>query len=90
MVRVGGMTYSCTPGAPNGQRISDMRLDGKPLKADATYKVAGWASVAENVSGTPIWDVMETYFRAHPVIQPRQPNRPSLIGVTSNSGLAEA
>ncbi|HZX29531.1 MAG TPA: thiosulfohydrolase SoxB [Telluria sp.] len=90
MVRVGGMTYSCTPGAPNGQRISDMRLDGKPLKADATYKVAGWASVAEKVSGTPIWDVMETYFRAHPVIQPRQPNRPSLIGVTSNSGLAEA
>jgi len=89
MVRVGGMTYTCTPGAPNGQRISDMRLDGKPLKADAVYKVAGWASVAENVSGTPIWEVMETYLRAHPVIKPRQPNRPTLLGVARNPGLAE-
>ena len=30
MVRVGGLTYTCTPGESMGKRISDMRLAGKP------------------------------------------------------------
>ncbi len=29
MVRVGGLTYTCTPGASMGQRITDMRLGGQ-------------------------------------------------------------
>ena len=33
MVRVGGLTYTCTPGEPMGKRITDMRLDGKPIDA---------------------------------------------------------
>jgi sulfur-oxidizing protein SoxB len=47
MVRVGGLTYTCTPGEKMGSRISDMRLKGKPIEAGKTYKVAGWAPVAE-------------------------------------------
>ncbi|HEY6513013.1 MAG TPA: thiosulfohydrolase SoxB, partial [Burkholderiaceae bacterium] len=47
MVRVGGLTYSITPGAAMGARIGDMRLNGRPIEADKKYKVAGWAPVAE-------------------------------------------
>ncbi len=47
MVRVGGLEYTCEPNAAMGQRIQDMRLNGKLLDADKTYKVAGWAPVSE-------------------------------------------
>ena len=36
-----------------GARISDMRLNGKPIEADKTYKVAGWAPVAEEARNAP-------------------------------------
>ena len=88
MVRVGGMQYSVTPNAASGQRIGNMTLNGKPVQADKTYKVAGWAPVAEGASGTPIWDVMETYLRAHPVIKARKPNQPSVVGMAGNPGIA--
>ena len=51
MVRVGGMTYACDPQAKIGQRISDMRLGGRPMDAGTRYKVAGWAPVAEGAAG---------------------------------------
>jgi sulfur-oxidizing protein SoxB len=88
MVRVGGLTYRCAPEAPMGTRIDDLRLRGKPLEADRVYKVGGWASVAENASGPPIWDVVETWLRAHRSVAPRRPYRPALVGVQGNAGLA--
>ena len=87
MVRVGGLEYACTPGAPAGARISAMRLDGKPIEAAKTYKVAGWAPVAEGAKGEPIWDVVETWLRDRKVVAPRRLNRPTLIGVDGNPGL---
>ena len=87
MVRVGGLEYSCAPGEKAGARISGMRLKGKPIEADKTYKVAGWAPVAEGVTGEPIWNVVETYLRDQKVIQARTPNQPRLIGVDRNPGL---
>jgi sulfur-oxidizing protein SoxB len=36
-----------------GSRISDMRLKGKPIEAGKTYKVAGWAPVAEEAKSLP-------------------------------------
>jgi sulfur-oxidizing protein SoxB len=33
-----------------GARITDMRLARKPVDAGKTYKVAGWAPVAEEAS----------------------------------------
>ena len=60
MVRVGGLQYTMTPGATMGSRISDMRLNGKPIEADKTYKVAGWAPVAEeakNAGNKPVWEL---------------------------------
>ncbi len=91
MVRVGGMTYTCTPGAVTGQRISDMRLAGKPLDSAKTYKVAGWAPVSEDAKaagGVPIWDLMSTYLKAAKVVAPRKLNLPRLVGVDGNPGMA--
>ena len=88
MVRVGGMTYACTPGEKIGSRISDMRLAGKPIEANKTYKVAGWAPVAQGASGEPIWDVVSRYLRDRKTIPPLKLNQPRLIGVKGNSGIA--
>jgi sulfur-oxidizing protein SoxB len=80
MVRVGGMTYACNPGAGIGARISDMRLAGKPMQADARYKVAGWAPVAEGASGEPVWEVAARYLRARRTVRPLDPAVPRLTG----------
>jgi len=87
MVRVGGMTYALEPGASIGKRISDLRLDGKPLQATRRYKVAGWAPVAEGIKGEPIWDVVSRHLRAAKTIPPLTVNRPRLLGVKDNPGL---
>ena len=87
MVRVGGMTYAIDPTAAMGSRISDMRLDGKLLEAGKTYKVAGWAPVAEGASGEPVWDVVAQWLRSEKVVKPRKLNTPRLIGVQGNPGI---
>lgn len=63
MVRVGGMTYTCTINETIGNRISDMRLaaTGEPIDPSANYVVGGWASVNEDVEGPAIYDLMENY-----------------------------
>jgi sulfur-oxidizing protein SoxB len=68
-----------------------MRLKGRPIDADRTYKVAGWAPVAEEAAragNKMIWDVLEPWLKAKGRIAPRQPNLPRLIGVQGNPGLA--
>jgi sulfur-oxidizing protein SoxB len=90
MVRVGGLEYSCTPLAAAGARISNMRLKGKPIEADKSYRVGGWASVNEGAKGEPIWDVVETWLRDQKVIAPRRLNQPALVGVQGNAGLDAA
>jgi sulfur-oxidizing protein SoxB len=90
MVRVGGMSYSCAPAATIGQRIGDMRLNGKAIEADKTYKVAGWASVSEaarDYGGEPICDMVARYLRDQKTIAPRRLNQPKLIGVAGNLGI---
>ncbi len=87
MVRVGGMTYTCAPGARIGSRIRDLRLAGRPMSADKIYKVAGWAPVAEGATGTPIWEVMADYLRDRKTIAPRRLNLPTLIGMEHNPGM---
>ena len=88
MVRVGGLTYTCTPGETMGKRISDMRLGGKPIEAGKTYKVASWAPVAEGVKGEPIWDVVTRYLRDRATLPAPRLNLPKLVGVEGNPGIA--
>ncbi|MDB5855778.1 MAG: soxB [Herminiimonas sp.] len=88
MVRVGGMSYTIEPNAKMGSRIQDMRLNGKPLSADKTYKVAGWAPVAEGVKGEPVWDVVAEWLRTKKVVSPRKLNTPLVKGMQGNPGIA--
>ena len=88
MVRVGGMSYTCDPNAAMGARILDMRLDGKPIEAGKTYKVAGWAPVAEGATGEPIWDVVSKWLRDRKVVAPRKLNNPKLLRMGGNPGIA--
>ncbi len=86
MVRVGGLRYTCEPGAETGKRISNLRLKDAPIDATRTYKVAGWASVAEQVQGRPIWEVVADYLRAKRTLAPPTLNLPTLRGVADNPG----
>lgn len=90
MVRVGGLHYSCEPGAGMGARIGDLRLAGKPLEAGRQYKVAGWAPVSEEAKaagGEPIWELMAGYLRNQKVVRPVALNLPGLRGVEGNPGI---
>ncbi|HET9820986.1 MAG TPA: thiosulfohydrolase SoxB, partial [Burkholderiaceae bacterium] len=90
MVRVGGLTYAIEPGAAMGSRISDMRLDGRPIEAGKAYKVAGWAPVAESARSAglkPVWEVVEPWLKAQKRLAPRRTNLPRLIGVAGNPGI---
>lgn len=90
MVRVGGLTYTCAPEAAMGSRIRDLRLNGKPLEADKTYKVAGWAPVAEaaaHAGNKPVWELVEQWLKAKGRVTPRHLNTPRLIGMQGNAGL---
>jgi len=91
MVRVGGLGYTCDPNAKMGARISEMSLKGKPIEAAKTYKVAGWAPVAEaakTAGGEPIWDLMARYLRGRKLIKPLQLELPRLKGMEGNGGIA--
>jgi S-sulfosulfanyl-L-cysteine sulfohydrolase len=89
MVRLGGIDYACAPGAPAGQRISDLRLDdGRPLDAGKTYRVAGWASVTPR-DGRAVADILADYLRSEKTVRAKRPNRVMLKGVAGNPGIAE-
>ena len=88
MVRIGGMDYACAPNEKVGRRLSDMTLDsGKPLEADKTYKVAGWASVNPQ-QGKPVWEVFAGYLRGQKTAMPKKRNRVTLKGVGNNPGVS--
>ena len=93
MVRVGGLQYSCNPTASAGRRIEDMRLNGKPIEADRTYKVAGWAPVSEEASkapgNRPVWELVEEWLKSKGgKIGPRAVNVPKLTAALPNPGYA--
>ncbi|WP_324780406.1 thiosulfohydrolase SoxB [Thiobacillus sedimenti] len=90
MVRVGGIEYTIDPTKTIGNRISNMMLKGKPVDADKTYKVAGWAPVGEGVQGEPIWEVVSAYLRDKQVIKGVKLNSPRIVGVgKQNPGIAD-
>jgi sulfur-oxidizing protein SoxB len=93
MVRVGGLQYVIDPNAGMGKRITDMRLGGQPIEASRTYKVAGWAPVAEEAAkagGRQVWELVEQWLKARGgKVAPRAVNAPKLVGVLPNPGFAE-
>jgi sulfur-oxidizing protein SoxB len=84
-----------TPSATMGSRIGDMRLAGKPIEAEKTYKVAGWAPVAEEARSAPgakpVWALVETWLKSQGGrVKPRTVNTPTLVGMQGNPGIAGA
>jgi len=88
MVRTGGLVYACEPAAKINSRISDMSLNGKPLHADKSYKVARWGVGSVQAEGEPVWDVVEQYLKSEATVKHHTPNVPRLIGVELNPGFA--
>jgi S-sulfosulfanyl-L-cysteine sulfohydrolase len=92
MVRVVGMTYAIAPDAAQGARISDMRLNDRPIEATKTYKVAGWAPVSEDAKmagGEAIYDVVARHLRREKVVKARRPWRPRLVGIGADPGIGD-
>jgi len=87
MVRVGGLHFSCDPSERIGQRIGNLELNGKALEAGKQYKVAGWASINEGVSGQPVWEVVAGYLRGRKLLRTPRLNLPNLTGVGGNPGI---
>jgi len=91
MVRVGGLRYAIDPAAKIGSRISALTLGGKPLDPSRKYRVAGWASVSEEVKaagGEPVWDLLARYLRARKTIPPLKLNVPKVEGAAGNPGMS--
>jgi len=88
MVRVGGLRYALDPTQAIGSRITAMELDGKPIDPGKSYKVAGWASVAQPLEGTPVWEAVAAYLRDQKTVRVDRVNDPKLINVEGNPGLA--
>jgi S-sulfosulfanyl-L-cysteine sulfohydrolase len=87
MVRVGGLSYVCSPAESAGRRISDLTLDnGKRLEAGRSYKVAGWASV-DPQQGKPVWEVLASHLRTGKIAAAR--SNVILRGVDGNPGIAD-
>jgi S-sulfosulfanyl-L-cysteine sulfohydrolase len=90
MVRVGGLQYTIDPAGGAGKRISEMRLNGKLIEAGKTYKVAGWAPVAEDAKaagGEAIWDLMARHLKDVKTIKAVKLNEPIIKGVSGNPGM---
>jgi len=88
MVRIGGLTYTCTPTEAVGRRISELRLDsGALLEAGKRYKVAGWASVNAQ-TGKPVWAAFANHLRSG-TMSPSRGSGVTLKGIDGNPGIAD-
>ena len=88
MVRTGGLVYACEPAAKVNSRISGMTLNGQPIRAAKSYKVARWGVGSAQSAGEPVWDVVEQYLKSTPIVKDHTPNIPRLIGLGSNLGFS--
>jgi sulfur-oxidizing protein SoxB len=90
MVRTGGFNYRLDPLAAMGSRVSDMTLaNGKRMQDNASYKVAGWATVGSQSTGEPVWEVVARYLRSQKTVRIDRLESPTLMNVGSNPGLAD-
>jgi len=82
MVRTGGLGFAIDVAAPSGRRISEMTLlkSGRAIEPGKDYVVAGWASIAEDTRGPPIWDVVAAYLSRRQTIAPKPSGAVKVVG----------
>ena len=83
MVRVGGITYRCSPKAKMGQRISEMRLvsNGELIQENKNYVVGGWGSINKDVKGPKIYNLLEDYIKLQDKVSPKFKDSVEVIGM---------
>ncbi|HET8576217.1 MAG TPA: thiosulfohydrolase SoxB [Methylomirabilota bacterium] len=64
MLRVGGLAYTINPRERVGRRITELRVNSRPLDSTRRYKVASWAAVGPEASGPPAYDVVADHLRS--------------------------
>ena len=83
MVRVGGVSYRCSPKANMGQRISEMRLvsNGELIQENKNYIVGGWGSINKDVKGPKIYNLLEDYIKLQDKVSPKFKDTVEVIGM---------
>ena len=83
MVRVGGVSYRCSPKAKMGQRISEMRLvsNGEIIQENKNYIVGGWGSINKDVKGPKIYNLLEDYIKLQDKVSPKFKDTVEVIGM---------
>ena len=83
MVRVGGITYRCSPKAKMGHRISEMRLvsNGELIQGNKNYIVGGWGSINKEVKGPKIYNLLEDYIKVQEKVSPKFKDPVEVIGM---------
>ena len=83
MVRVGGLSYTCSPKNSIGNRISDLVLisSGDKIDPSKKYVVGGWGSINPEVKGLPIYKLMEKYISNKKLIKPKLNNNVKVLGM---------
>ncbi len=82
MVRVGGITYTCQPKEIMGNRISDLKLsNGERIESQKKYTVGGWGSINPEVTGPPIYKLLEDYVSGEKIIKPKYKNPVKIKGI---------
>ena len=91
MVRIGGLSYSCTPSEKQSAggflRPEASKKGARAIEPGKRYTVAGWAAVNAQ-QGIPVWDVLAKHLGSGKPLSPSSSNV-ALRGVTGNPGLLE-
>jgi sulfur-oxidizing protein SoxB len=82
MVRCGGLRYRLDARKAVGHRISNLEhiRTAKAIVPGKTYTVAGWGSVADQVEGPPVWEVVESYLGRSKAVRTKPQTNVRLVG----------
>ena len=75
MSRLGGVTYDIKVSGKTGERISNLKIGGKPLDPAKTYVISSWGGNLQNAGMNlqkekirPVYDVVRDYIRRKKVV----------------------
>jgi len=75
MSRLGGVTYSIAVSNKAGERISNLKIGGKPIELNKTYVVSSWGGNLQKAGSNlqkdkirPVYDVVRDYIKREKVV----------------------